>query len=339
VLPPLERFGYNVRKLWTSAGKVGFGGQAIRFGKRRLSQCSYDSIESKPKDTEIFPLVFLLTSSPHPNIYMPIIETRDLRKQFGVGDVAVEVLRGVNLSIEAGEFVALMGPSGSGKSTLMSIVGGIEPPTSGDVMLEGVNISHLTDDQRTLLRRRRIGFIFQAFNLIPTLSALENVSLPLELDGVPSRIARERAAGALERVELSHRANHIPSKLSGGEQQRVAVARAIVIEPAILLADEPTGNLDSRQSERVTALLRSLAADHKHTIVMVTHDAKVARSAFRLLMFRDGMIERDVNQSDFEHGFPAGDSGTFMRPNYEQPSHEKTGGEKTGGEFASEGTR
>ncbi len=147
------------------------------------------------------------------------------------------------------------------------------------------------------------------------MSALENVSLPLELDGVPSRIARERAAGALERVELSHRANHIPSKLSGGEQQRVAVARAIVIEPAILLADEPTGNLDSRQSERVTALLRSLAADHKHTIVMVTHDAKVARSAFRLLMFRDGMIERDVHQSEFEHGFPAGDSGTFMRPN------------------------
>lgn len=260
---------------------------------------------------------------------MPIIETRDLRKQFGVGDVAVEVLRGVNLSIEPGEFVALMGPSGSGKSTLMSIVGGIEPPSSGDVMLEGVNISNLTDDQRTLLRRRRIGFIFQAFNLIPTLSALENVSLPLELDGVPSRTARERAAKALERVELSHRASHIPSRLSGGEQQRVAVARAIVIEPAILLADEPTGNLDSRQSERVTALLRSLASDHKHTIVMVTHDAKVARSAFRLLLFRDGMIERDLNQSDFAHDFPAGDSGTFLRPNYEQH----------GGEFASEGNR
>lgn len=270
---------------------------------------------------------------------MPIIETRDLRKQFGVGDVAVEVLRGVNLSIDAGEFVALMGPSGSGKSTLMSIVGGIEPPTSGDVMLEGVNISNLTDDQRTLLRRRRIGFIFQAFNLIPTLSALENVSLPLELDGVPSRIARERAAGALERVELSHRANHIPSKLSGGEQQRVAVARAIVIEPAILLADEPTGNLDSRQSERVTALLRSLAADHKHTIVMVTHDAKVARSAFRLLLFRDGMIERDVHHSDFDHGFPAGDSGTFMRPNFEQLSHELPSGEKISGKVASEGNR
>ena len=211
----------------------------------------------------------------------------------------------------------------------MSIVGGIEPPSSGDVMLEGVNIANLTDDQRTLLRRRRIGFIFQAFNLIPTLSALENVALPLELDGVPTRVARERAAKALDRVELSHRAKHIPSKLSGGEQQRVAVARAIVIEPAILLADEPTGNLDSRQSERVTALLRSLATDHKHTIVMVTHDSKVARSAFRLLLFRDGMIERDLNQSDFDQGFPPGDSGTFLRPNYEQH----------GGEVASEGSR
>jgi putative ABC transport system ATP-binding protein len=248
---------------------------------------------------------------------MPIIETRDLRKQFGVGDVAVDVLRGVNLSIEAGEFVALMGPSGSGKSTLMSIVGGIEPPTSGEVFLEGTDIARLNDDARTLLRRRRIGFIFQAFNLIPTLSAIENVALPLELDGVSSKVAQQRAMAALERVELSHRATHIPSRLSGGEQQRVAVARAIVIEPAILLADEPTGNLDSRQSERVTALLRSLATDHKHTIVMVTHDAKVARSAFRLLLFRDGNIERDVDQADFSHGFPVTESGTFPRPNYD----------------------
>lgn len=236
---------------------------------------------------------------------MPIISTRNLRKQFGTGDVAVEVLRGVDLAIESGEFVALMGPSGSGKSTLLSILGGIEPPTSGEVILDGVDIANLSDDERTLLRRRKIGFVFQAFNLIPTLTALENVSLPLELDGVDAKEAKRRAMESLERVELGHRADHIPSKMSGGEQQRVAVARALAIQPAILLADEPTGNLDSRQSARVTALLRSLAADQKQTIIMVTHDANVAKSAFRLLMFRDGNIERDLSQAEFAASFPA----------------------------------
>ena len=230
---------------------------------------------------------------------MAIIETRNLTKQFGSGDIAIEVLRGVNLTIETGEFVALMGPSGSGKSTLMSIIGGIEPPTSGQVILDGLDLGTLDDDQRTLIRRRKIGFVFQAFNLIPTLSALENVALPMELDGVPRKLANERAGKALERVEMLHRSDHIPSKLSGGEQQRVAVARAIAIEPVILLADEPTGNLDSRQSGRVTELLRSLASDLNQTIVMVTHDAQVARSAFRLLKFRDGNIEKDISQDDF----------------------------------------
>ncbi len=244
---------------------------------------------------------------------MPIIETRNLKKQFGTGDVAVEVLKGVDLSIESGEFVALMGPSGSGKSTLMSILGGIEPPTSGEVILDGVDIAHLSDDERTLLRRRRIGFVFQAFNLIPTLSALENVALPLELDGVDSKEANRRAAEALERVELSHRASHIPSRLSGGEQQRVAIARALAIKPAILLADEPTGNLDSRQSTRVTSLLRGLASDHQQTIIMVTHDANVAKSAFRLLLFRDGSIERDIPQEEFASNFPVSVSGQYPK--------------------------
>jgi putative ABC transport system ATP-binding protein len=230
---------------------------------------------------------------------MAIIETRNLVKQFGSGDVAVEVLRGVNLTIEPGEFVALMGPSGSGKSTLMSIIGGIEPPTSGQVLLDGVDLSTLDDDQRTLMRRRKIGFVFQAFNLIPTLSAVENVSLPLELDGVPYPTAIERAKKSLERVEMLHRMNHVPSKLSGGEQQRVAIARALAIEPVILLADEPTGNLDSRQSGRVTQLLRQLASEFGQTIVMVTHDAQVAKTAFRLIRFRDGNIEQDISQDDF----------------------------------------
>ena len=231
---------------------------------------------------------------------MPIIEVRNLTKHFGVGEMAVEVLKGVNLQIEAGEFVALMGPSGSGKSTLMNIIGGIEPPSSGQVLLDGVDIGKLDDEQRTLLRRRRVGFIFQAFNLIPTLNAIENVSLPLQLDGVPWKQALERAQIALERVEMGHRLEHVPSKLSGGEQQRVAIARALVIEPVILLADEPTGNLDSRQSSRVTELLRDLAMYSRQTIIMVTHDATVARTAFRLLKFKDGNIERDIAQEDFE---------------------------------------
>ena len=231
---------------------------------------------------------------------MPIIEVRNLTKHFGAGELAVEVLNGVNLQIEAGEFVALMGPSGSGKSTLMNIIGGIEPPSSGQVLLDGVDIGKLDDEQRTLLRRRRVGFIFQAFNLIPTLNAVENVSLPLQLDGVPWKQAQERAQIALQRVEMGHRLDHVPSKLSGGEQQRVAIARALAIEPVILLADEPTGNLDSRQSGRVTELLRDLAMYSRQTIIMVTHDATVARTAFRLLKFKDGNIERDIAQEDFE---------------------------------------
>jgi putative ABC transport system ATP-binding protein len=235
---------------------------------------------------------------------MPTIDIRDLTKHFGDGEVRVEVLRGVNLAIEQGEFVAIMGPSGSGKSTLLSILGGIETPSSGAVILEGTDLANLNDDQRTLIRRRRIGFIFQAFNLLPTLSALENVSLPLELDGVNHREATDRAKAVLEMVEMQSRMQHIPAKLSGGEQQRVAIARALAIKPAIILADEPTGNLDSRQSKRVTELLRSLAADQKQTIVMVTHDAIVANSAFRLLMFRDGLIEKDIDQQSNLHAQP-----------------------------------
>ncbi len=228
---------------------------------------------------------------------MFIIEIRNLRKNFGEGELLVEALRGVDLSIQRGEFVAIMGPSGSGKSTLLGILGGVDTPTSGNVLLERVDLAKLNDDQRTLMRRRRIGFIFQAFNLLPTLSALENVALPLELDGVGRRDATERAMEALKTVELESRAHHVPSKLSGGEQQRVAIARALVVRPAIILADEPTGNLDSRQSQRMIQLLASLADEQQQTIVMVTHDPQVARAARRLLLFRDGTIERDVHQS------------------------------------------
>jgi putative ABC transport system ATP-binding protein len=230
---------------------------------------------------------------------MSLIEVKNVAKSFGAHELCVEALRGVSLSIERGEFVAIMGPSGSGKSTLLSILGGIEAPSQGLVSLEGTDLSSLSDDDRTRLRRRRIGFIFQAFNLISTLNALDNVCLPLELDGMGRAEAILRAQEALDRVEMTARAGHIPSKLSGGEQQRVAIARALAINPAIMLADEPTGNLDSRQGTRVTQLLRELVKDHRQTIVMVTHDSQVAKAASRLVRLRDGMIESDQPQSEW----------------------------------------
>lgn len=238
-----------------------------------------------------------------------LIETKNVMKSFGAADVAVQVLRGISISIREGEFVAIMGPSGSGKSTLLSILGGIELPSSGAVLLEGTDLADLTDDQRTLIRRRRIGFIFQAFNLLPTLSAVENVGLPLELDGMSRSEAYDRSIEALTRVEMQQRAKHIPSKLSGGEQQRVAIARALAMRPAIILADEPTGNLDSRQGVRVTELLRSLVKDHGQTIVMVTHDAKVAMSASRLIQFRDGLVETDQGQENWHKAVVGAEGG------------------------------
>ncbi|MBI2478352.1 MAG: ABC transporter ATP-binding protein [Planctomycetia bacterium] len=227
---------------------------------------------------------------------MDVIETRELTKQFGSGDVLVQALRGIDLRIGVGELVAIMGPSGSGKSTLLAILGGVDVPTSGQVLVEGIDLNELSDDQRTLMRRRRIGFVFQSFNLLPTLTAEENVSLPLELDGVAAREASRRACDALELVEMSHRRGHIPSKLSGGEQQRVAIARALVIEPALVLADEPTGNLDSRQSRRVTDLLQKLVESQGHSIVMVTHDDEVGSAAQRVITLRDGLIEGDTRK-------------------------------------------
>lgn len=227
---------------------------------------------------------------------MDVLETRNLTKQFGTDAVRVDALRGVDLRIGQSEFVAIMGPSGSGKSTLLSLLGGIDVPTSGQVLLEGTDLATLSDDARTLMRRRRIGFVFQAFNLLPTLTAEENVSIPMELDGVSSKEASERALKALELVEMSKRRHHIPSKLSGGEQQRVAIARALAIEPALLLADEPTGNLDSRQTQLVTDLLRQLVDQHGQTIVTVTHDTEVGEAARRLVLLRDGHLESDTRQ-------------------------------------------
>jgi putative ABC transport system ATP-binding protein len=238
---------------------------------------------------------------------MPLLEARALAKTYGTGDLRVEALRGVDLTVQQGEFLAIMGPSGSGKSTLLHLLGGVDGPTSGQVLLEGDDLGSMTDDQRTLVRRRRLGFIFQSFNLLPTLSAEENVSLPLELDGVPVGRARQRAMAALESVEIAERRTHLPSEMSGGEQQRVAIARALVIEPALLLADEPTGNLDSAHGQQVITLLRELVNGRGQTIVMVTHDSGVAAFAERLVRLRDGWIESDNVQKPV-----AGDGGNLL---------------------------
>jgi len=221
---------------------------------------------------------------------MSVIEAAGLKKTYHDGELDVEVLRGVDLTVQRGEFVAIMGPSGSGKSTLLHLLGGLDVPTEGRVLLEGIDLASLTDDRRTLIRRRKLGFIFQTFNLLPTLTAEENVALPMELDGVSSVDARRRAEAVLNMVGMSHRRRHVPSALSGGEQQRVAIARALVIEPIMLLADEPTGNLDSTNGRQVTALLRKLVDDSQQTIVMVTHDESVAASADRIVRLRDGVV-------------------------------------------------
>ncbi len=221
---------------------------------------------------------------------MHVIESRGVRKEFGSGEARVEVLRGIDFGLSRGEFLAIMGPSGSGKSTLLHILVGIEPPTAGQVLFEGQDIALLSDRERTLLRRRQIGFIFQSFNLLPTVTAEENVSLPVLLDGVKPAEARRRARQALELVEMDHRRNHLPGKLSGGEQQRVAVARALVIQPAVLLADEPTGSLDSVNGRRVLRLLRQLVDERQQTTIVITHDPSVAGGADRVLHVHDGLI-------------------------------------------------
>ena len=225
---------------------------------------------------------------------MNVIETHDLRKSYGSDELCVQVLRGINLRVPRGEFLAIMGPSGSGKSTLLHILGGVEVPTAGQVLLEGTDLASLSDDSRTIMRRERMGFIFQSFNLLPAFTAEENVALPLELDGISAAEARDRATKMLERVNIYHRRTHIPSQLSGGEQQRVAIARALVMEPALLLADEPTGNLDSTNGQQIVQLLRRLVDEQQQTIVMVTHDEAVALHADRIVRLRDGQVDHDT---------------------------------------------
>jgi putative ABC transport system ATP-binding protein len=222
-----------------------------------------------------------------------LVEFRRCSKLYGSGDAAVRALDEVDLRIRAGEFAAIMGPSGSGKSTAMHILGCLDTPTAGAYLFEGVDAGRLDQNRRALLRRHYVGFIFQGFNLLPRSSALENVELPLIYRGMAGAARRTRALQALERVGLAGRAHHTPAQLSGGQQQRVAIARAIVSDPLLLLADEPTGNLDSRTSGDIMALLTQLNRDNGITVVMVTHSPEVAGHAARVIGFRDGRVVED----------------------------------------------
>ena len=222
-----------------------------------------------------------------------LIQIEDLWKVYRAGDLELTALREVTLSIQPGEFVALMGPSGSGKSTLMNLLGCLDRPTRGRYRLDGTDVADLGSDARAALRNRKIGFVFQGFNLLARSSALENVELPLLYDGQPAAERRSRAAAALTRVGLGDRLQSRPVQLSGGQQQRVAIARALVMRPPLILADEPTGNLDSRTSYEIMALLQELNAGGL-TVVLVTHEADVAHCARRLLMFRDGRLRSDA---------------------------------------------
>lgn len=219
---------------------------------------------------------------------MVILETRDLKRQYGTGETAVHALAGVNLSVENGEFVAVVGTSGSGKSTLLHMLGGLDRATSGKVYVDGKDIFALKDEELTIFRRRKIGFVFQSFNLVPVLSVYENIVLPLQLDGktVDNAFIGEIA----EALGLKEKLNVLPNQLSGGQQQRVAIARALAAKPAILLADEPTGNLDSRTSQDVMGLLKTTSTKFAQTIVMITHNEEIAQLADRIIRIEDGRI-------------------------------------------------
>jgi putative ABC transport system ATP-binding protein len=221
---------------------------------------------------------------------MPVVQAEDLRKVYQAGTVAVQALRDVTLSIRQGEFVAITGPSGSGKTTLLNILGCVDLPTSGRYLLDGQDVSRFSDRRLSHIRNEKIGFVFQTFNLLPRLTAMENAALPLLYSG--RRIRRQAVRECLERVGLGHRARHHPNQLSGGEQQRVAIARALVMEPAIILADEPTGNLDSRTGEEIMLLLQRLSRAGA-TIVMVTHEAIIAQHTTREVRLHDGRVVYD----------------------------------------------
>ena len=219
---------------------------------------------------------------------MSILEAKNLKKIYGKGESTVNALRGVNLSVEKGEFVAIVGTSGSGKSTLLHMLGGLDRPTEGEVFVDGKNIFELKDEALTIFRRRKIGFVFQAFNLVPVLNVYENIVLPIELDG--EKVDKEFIDTIVDTLGISHKKEALPNQLSGGQQQRVAIARALASRPAIILADEPTGNLDTKTGQDVLSLLKVSAQKFSQTIVMITHNEEIAQTADRIIRIEDGNI-------------------------------------------------
>jgi len=230
---------------------------------------------------------------------MPLIQTENLTKTYGKGDATVIALDHVTMSVNPGEFVAVMGPSGCGKSTLLHLLGGLDTPTEGRVIVDGSSLSSLSDNDLTRLRRHKIGFIFQFFNLIPILSSVENAALPLVLDGKNSAQSKQKAVEWLQKVGLGNRLNSRPDQLSGGQQQRVAIARALITDPALILADEPTGNLDSRASDEIAGLLHQVAKEWGRSVLMVTHDPRLAAYADRIIFLKDGKL---VSETHLEAG-------------------------------------
>ena len=227
---------------------------------------------------------------------MGMITTHDLWKTYVMGDEEIHALRGLSINIERGEYVAIMGPSGSGKSTLMNLIGCLDTPTKGSYLLNGKEVAEMNDDDLARIRNEEIGFVFQTFNLLPRATALHNVELPLVYAGISAKDRVERARQALEKVELTHRATHRPNELSGGQRQRVAIARALVNNPSILLADEPTGNLDSKTGEEIMQVFERLHQGG-NTIILVTHEADIAAHAHRVISVRDGQVEKDVQRA------------------------------------------
>jgi putative ABC transport system ATP-binding protein len=227
---------------------------------------------------------------------MALIETRDLWKTYVMGEEEIHALRGVSIEIERGEYVAIMGPSGSGKSTLMNLNGCLDTPSKGSYLLNGKEVAAMDDDALAQIRNEEIGFVFQTFNLLPRATALHNVELPLIYAGISGAARKERAKAALEKVDLMPRASHRPNELSGGQRQRVAIARALVNDPSILLADEPTGNLDSKTGNEIMGVFERLHAAG-NTIVLVTHEAEIAAYAHRVIHIRDGQVEKDVTRA------------------------------------------
>jgi len=221
----------------------------------------------------------------------PIVEVKDVKKAYRLGKIAVPALHGVSFDVEAGEFLTIFGPSGSGKSTLLHLMGGLDRPDEGQIIIDGSNLLQLSDDRRAKLRLTKIGFVFQFFNLLPRITALANVELPLALADMPEEEAKERAKEMLKLVGLNTRIDHRPYELSGGEQQRVAIARALINNPKIILADEPTGNLDTKIGGEIVQLMRKLNKEKGQTFVIITHDAAIAENADRIIYLKDGLIE------------------------------------------------